>query len=520
MSRDARVALLVLTGLASPLAAQGPASRPDIRLVVHLAVDQFRPDYLERWADQLHGGLGRLLRGGVVYLHAEQDHAITETAPGHASMLSGRWPARTGIISNTRGVGDPTELLVGGGGSGASPHRFQGTTLYDWMRAADPDVRALSVSRKDRGAILPAGRSRIPVYWYARGRFTTSSYYADSLPAWLQMWNATDPVARLAGRDWEPLAGIDYPEADDRPFENGGRDVTFPHPIPAEHDRAAAALPGFPVMDSLTLDVAWHGVRALGLGQRGAGHPDLLMISLSTTDAVGHTWGPGSREIHDQVLRLDRYLGAFLDSLATIVPAGQMLVTLTADHGVTEYPEAGAGGRVSIDDVARGLSRWVADRHGIDADIEDEGGLLLADTDALQARGVDVARLADSIAGVVRSRPGVRRVFTPATLAVAADTEALRWRHQVGPSTGWLVAVAIDPHWVWGTGHGSTSHGTTNLSDRRVPVIVMSPGVPARRVDRVVGVVDIAPTIAALLGIAPTEPLDGSPLGEVVPVPR
>ena len=266
-----------------------------------------------------------------------------------------------------------------GGGSGASPHRFRGTTLYDWMRAADPDVPALSVSRKDRGAILPAGAARIPVYWYASGRFTTSRYYADSLPTWLQAWNARDPAAQLAGTSWTPLAGVRYPERDDRPFETGGRDVTFPHPIPADHDRAASALPGFPVMDSLTLDVAWAGTKALGLGQRGPGHPDLLMISLSTTDAVGHRWGPGSLEMHDQVLRLDRYLGAFFDSLATVVPPDEMIVTLTADHGVQEYPEAGTGSRISIDGDVRALERWAATRFAIDLDAEEEAGLLMAD---------------------------------------------------------------------------------------------------------------------------------------------
>lgn len=520
MFRTARAALATLLGLPSLLYAQRAATRPDVRLVVHLAVDQFRPDYLERWGDELHGGLGRLLRGGVVYLHAEQDHAVTETAPGHASMLSGRWPDRTGIVSNALGVSDPESPLVGGGGAGASPHRFVGTTLYDWMRAADPATRVLSVSRKDRGAILPIGRARVPVYWYASGRFTTSRWYADTLPAWLQDWNAADPAARLAGTQWVTLPGVDYPERDDRPFETGGRKVTFPHPIPADRDRAAAALTEFPVMDSLILDVAWHGVRALDLGRRGAGHPDLLAISLSTTDAVGHAWGPGSREMHDQVLRLDRYLGAFLDSLATIVPPDEMIVTLTADHGVQEYPEAGVGGRTSIGAEARALDRWARERYRVDLEVSVESGLLLADTDALRARGINIEHLADSIAARIRGRPGIREVFTPASLAASADAEAMRWRHQIGPETGWVVGVALQPQWEWASGNGSTSHGTTNLLDRRVPIIVMAPGVSPRRVDRVVGVVDIGPTVAALLGISPTEPLDGSPLGEVVPAPR
>ncbi len=523
MSR-ARVPALIVLALVPPgLGAQ--ASRPrqaPVRLVVHLAVDQFRPDYLERWGDDLPGGLGRLWRGGVVFLAGEQDHGVTETAPGHASMLSGRWPARTGIVSNDRGVGDPAAPLIGGGGDGASPHRFIGTTLYDWMRAADPGTRALSVSRKDRGAILPIGRAAVPVFWYARGRFTTSRWYGDSLPPWLQQWNDGNPAARLAGWSWEPTPGLRAPEADDRPWENGGRAVTFPHQVPTDPARAAAALTEFPVMDSLILDVAWRGVRAEGLGQRGTGHPDLLAISLSTTDAVGHAYGPGSLEIHDQVVRLDRYLGRFLDSLATVVPPGQMIVSLTADHGVQEYPEAktAPGGRTSIGAEATALRRWARDRWGIDVDTDVESGLLLADVDALRARGVNVARLADSMATRIRALAGVKAVYTPASLARLTGDEVRRWRHQVPASGQWLVAASLEPGWMWATSPNSTTHGSTNLLDRRVPIIVMAPGLAAQRSRRVVGVADLAPTLAALLGVTPTEPLDGTPLVEVVPRQR
>lgn len=277
-----------------------------IRLVVHIAIDQFRPDYLDRWRDHLHGGLGRILREGVVYLKGEQNHALTLTAPGHASMMSGRWPYSTGIFANSFGVEDDNYPLLGGASGGASPKRFQGTTLFDWMLAAHPQARALSVSRKDRGAILPVGRARESVFWYADGSFTTSRWYARTLPDWVTRWNATDPVGQLMGTSWTTLPGVDYPEVDDRPYEHGGKSVTFPHLVPNDRKQAASEIVYQPVMDSLTLDLAWHGIRAMNLG--GEGHPDFLAISLSTTDAVGHRYGPGSVEIHDQVLRLDRQL--------------------------------------------------------------------------------------------------------------------------------------------------------------------------------------------------------------------
>ena len=176
-------ALLLLAGLAI-----GPAPKP--RLVVVITVDQLRPDYLDRYRAQLDGGLAWLLRGGAYFADAYQDHAVTETAPGHATVLSGRWPAHTGIIGNVRGVLDSTARLIGVPGPGASPARFRGTALFDWLKAADPRARALSVSRKDRGAILPIGRARENVYWYQSGFFTTSRYYADSLPTWVAAFTA------------------------------------------------------------------------------------------------------------------------------------------------------------------------------------------------------------------------------------------------------------------------------------------------------------------------------------------
>ena len=154
--------MLSVAATLPPLSAQRApgesASRPS--LVVFLTIDQMIPDYFTRFGTQFTGGLRRLQAGGVLYTNGYQDHATTETAPGHASTMSGRFPAHTGIVRNNAGVNDNAHPLVGGGGAGASPFRFQGTTVTDWLVAADPRSRALSVSRKDRGAILPIGRSK------------------------------------------------------------------------------------------------------------------------------------------------------------------------------------------------------------------------------------------------------------------------------------------------------------------------------------------------------------------------
>lgn len=499
---------------APPMGAQRPSPTP-VRLVLHLSVDQLRPDYLDRWGPEFTGGLAWLLRESVFYPDAGQRHAVTLTAPGHATMLSGRYPRGHGILSNDRGVPDRLAPLLGGATStGASPARFRGTALYDWMRAADPEIRALSVSRKDRGAILPVGRAKVPVYWYANGIFTTSRWYADTLPTWLAAWNTQDVVSRFAGTAWTTLRDpATYPEPDDRPFEYGGNDRTFPHVLPDDWTMASGELEYRPAMDSLTLDVAWRGVKAHGIGRRD--RPDFLAVSLSVTDNIGHRWGPGSREQHDNLLRLDRNLGWFLDSLATIVPRDQWLVSLTSDHAITEYPEATGARRLAIAPEARALETWARDRWGVSLDAAFEAGLLFADVAQLRARGVDVDSLADAMASRIRAMPGVRAVYTPRSLPTAPGGDAELWRRLVAPGIGWVVAVSLEEGTIFSGSRTSTSHGTTNPEDMRVPLLIRVPGVAPRRIARPVDVVDLGPTLAHLLGIRPTEPLDGSPLREL-----
>ena len=310
-------------------AAEPQAAQPRPTLVVMLTIDQLRPDYLTLYEKQFTGGFARLLRGGAVFLNGFQDHANTETAPGHASVLSGRFPRSTGIVSNSAGVYDQQFPLVGARGDPASPFRFRGSTLTDWLRFANPSSRALSVSRKDRGAILPLGRAQQPAYWVARGtgRFTTSKYYADSLPTWVQAFNDRRIPHQWAGKSWDLLLDpSQYTEPDSVVTERGGQNYTFPYLFPSEPNQAAAYFEGVPFMDQFTLSFALEGLRQLRLGAGSS--TDLLAISLSTTDAVGHGYGPDSREIHDQIVRLDRYLGAFLDTLFTLRDSSRIVIAL------------------------------------------------------------------------------------------------------------------------------------------------------------------------------------------------
>src|SRR5262245_24940068 len=442
-----RVLIVLLLALASVVRAQSrPAPARSTDLVVLIAVDQLRADYLDRYQTQLTHGFARLRRTGVFFPNAIQDHALTETAPGHASMLSGRVPAHTRIWSNSGGVEDPSSPLLDGLAlenpntvRGASPRRFSGTTLVDWLRARDPGVQALGVSRKDRAAILPLGRSQSPAtqaVWFVDGKFTTSTYYADSLPDWVRASNAKFDLSRVAGQTWQlALPDSAYHEPDDAAWENGGKDRVFPHEPPAQPKGLASRLERIPWMDSITFDIALPGVRARGLGRRSNAHePDVLSVSLSTTDAIGHDFGPDSREVHDHLVRLDGWLGAFLDSLAAIVPLQRTMFVLTADHGISPMPERLAhegkrAGRINVVPLAKQLSSQLRTRWSTDFGIAFDNGLLTADVDALAARGVNADSIARSLAATVSKQVGVKRVYNRQSVAgLPTDQDAARWR--------------------------------------------------------------------------------------------
>lgn len=515
--------------LGAPAAADSTDN--DIDLVVMIVVDQMHSEYFTRFHDDLSGGLRRLYDHGAVFLHGMQDHAMTLTAPGHSTVLSGREPASTNIVSNSRGVPDPASPIIGAPrATGASPAKFRGTALFDWMLARDSNTVALSVSRKDRGAILPIGRARANVFWYAYNTtFSTSTWYRDTLPTWVASWNSRHGIMKLAGKSWTlALPEGRYAEPDTFAFENRGKDTHFPHLLSTDSARLAGGITDTPFMDSLTLDLALEGAHQLHLGTRGS--PDLLVVSLSATDAIGHAWGPDSREMHDQIVRLDRALGWFLDSLGTMVPSQHTVVALTADHGggsITDYTRdvkhEPAGNAV----MSKLLPSWrtevraLEQRWHTDFDVSDESGLIAANVAAMRSRGIDVDSIGTALARALSARPEVARVFTPATLAAGSDSDLVvhRWRRQLPPDFGWLVAVVLKPGYIWSSS-GMATHGTPSQQDATVPILFMGPGIAHHSYDRAIRTTSIGPTLARIVGAAPTEPVDGPVLAEVAGAAR
>jgi predicted AlkP superfamily pyrophosphatase or phosphodiesterase len=532
-SESARTtALLALSLVSCAPAGSAPGPRPAAprqpTLLVFLTVDQFTPVYFDRFGSQFTGGLARLLKDGAVFVDAHQDHGITETAPGHASTMSGRFPQHTGITRNLLGVNDDSAPLIGSDELGASPRRFRGTTVTDWLLARDPRTRALSVSMKDRGAILPIGRSKQQVYWYAtNGTFTTSSWYAASLPPWVRAFNARHLPQRYAGTAWNLLLDPSlYPEPDSVAVENGGRNFLFPHQFPADSARTASYVRLSPMMDEMTLAFALAGLTALDLGSGPA--IDVLAISLSATDVVGHLFGPDSREAHDQVLRLDRAFGAFLDSLFKTRPPESVVIAMTADHGAAAIPELAAQRfpspplRVKLGPAFGPALAAVKAAGGDSSAFDFESGAVFIDSTRLGRLGF--SRAMELFTDAARTIPGVWRVdrFADLQARVARDPDAdpiaRRWIHSFPPDMIPAIVVTLTPGSILDYSLPAT-HGSPHDYDTHVPMIFLGAPFKPGRYQGYVRTVDIGPTLAAALGAAPTEPVDGRALTQALRSP-
>ena len=508
------LALCILA--ASSAGAQAASQKPT--LVVMITIDGFREGNLDRFGPQLRGGLARLMNGGAWFTNAHHDHAITETAPGHATLLSGRFPRSTGIAANRAGVLDPASPLLGfSGGAGASPTRFQGTELFDWLYARNPKSRALSVSSKDRGAILPIGRSKQQVYWYAPpdGEFTTSKYYADSLPDWVKKFNARRIPDSYAGKSWTPLlADSAYKEPDSVSIEGGGRDFVFPHALPTDVGQVDAVLWATPFGDEFEVAFALEGVNALHLGE--GPQTDLLAVSLSATDLINHRLGPDSKEAHDQVLRTDRTIGMFLDSLFKLRDPSRVIVALSADHGFGTVPELAqnltpAPTRVTLQ-PAIVAARQRMQALGLDTlAFEADQQIIFIDRAAFQKAKVNP----DTVLHVFREEalkiPGVYRVDRFSDLVkgdTINDPITRRWTHQFPATAPIDLIVTLTKGSLW-AGPLVASHGTPYDYDSNVPVIFYGGPFKTGKYSDFVRTVDIAPTLAAAAGVTPTEKLDG-----------
>jgi len=515
---------LASSGVGAAACRAQPTPRPT--LIVMVSVDQMRADLLTRFAPAYTGGLRLLLDRGMRFDNATHDHAVTHTAAGHASLSTASFPMHSGIVANgwlekregkwvsVYAVEDRASPIIGFPElPGRSPANLKRTGLADWVLAADPEARVVSLSGKDRAAITMAGKSRGEVYWLnARlGRFITSEYYRGDYPGWVVRFNEDVMPRILADSVWESTVPLDQrrlARPDAASYEGDGVHTTFPH-LAAQEVAPGGGQAAFnawalrsPRADQAVLQLAEVAVRATSLGMRG--HTDYLALSLSSTDYVGHAFGPLSQEQLDNLVRLDRELGEFFAFLDGAVGRGRWIVGFSADHGVLTMPEYLAE---QGDTLARRVNSGVMRQQ-----------VLQAVQQATSAEG-DSATEARRVAEALRASGLVAAAYTHEALLAgeAPDTFAVLFRHSYYPGRGpgWLSRFGVEirfPEETLVAGATGTSHGSPYLYDRHVPFVVMGSGVEAGQRLEAVRSVDLAPTLASLAGIPVPDDVDGRPV--------
>ncbi|WP_230688078.1 alkaline phosphatase PafA [Hymenobacter jeongseonensis] len=563
-------AFAVAAVMAVPAFAQKAAKPlPRPKLVVGIVVDQMRYDYLYRyWSKLGSGGFKRLLGEGFSFESCNYNYVPTYTGPGHASIYTGATPSVNGIIGNnwferetgkgTYVTDDKTVQSVGGtGGAGQmSPRHMLSTTIGDELRlATNFQSKVIGVCIKDRGSILPAGHAANAAYWYdgANGAFITSTFYQTQLPAWVTKFNDAGHPAQYLSKPWEtllPLSAYTESTPDDEPWEitfKGEDKPVFPHNLPVLSATPTAAgaqilktadeekprptqnldlIRWTPFGNSLTADFALAAVQAEQLGQR-PGITDMLTVSFSSTDYIGHWFGPNSVEAEDTYLRLDRDLARLLTQLDKTVGKGQSLVFLTADHGAANavgflkehrLPGGGAGVAPMRDSVQRGLTRL----HGAGNWVLDFDNLqVYLNRPLLAKKGLELAKVQAEVATLLLALPGVAQTRT------AADLQSAHWSEGTGmlqengfyaPRSGDVLAVLL-PGWLEAYTYPvvkGTTHGASWSYDTHVPLLFWGWHVKHGESAAPVKVVDIAPTMARFLHIQEPSGASGVPLVEVL----
>jgi predicted AlkP superfamily pyrophosphatase or phosphodiesterase len=540
------------------LAPAAAASEPEVRLVLQITVDGLRGDLLDRYREGLSpDGFRSLLERGTVFTNAHHEHANTETIVGHTTLATGAHPSGHGMTGNVwydREAGElayniedpespilPTRDNAREGAQvdpaqkrsrtkGRSPRAILAATLGDTLAAFTAgQARVFGVGGKDRSAVSMAGHVG-RAYWFSTdtGDFVTARYYHDTYPDWVVEWNARRQSEAHAGQSWTLLndqATYLLGAQDDRPYEVDlkGYGRTFPHPFgPADHPLFATRLLVSPVGDRLTADFAKALVRAEGLGRDAI--PDYLSVSFSGVDAVNHFFGPSSLENEDVVLQLDRTLADFLRFVDGEVGLDHTLVVLSADHGMADMPEymtelGFAAGRLSPDGIVSIANAAGRDRFGIDEVVRFFfRPWLYLDEEGIAAAGSDLQEVERAVARALASAEGVALAVPRSGVTPLEDTEALaRVRRNFHPDRSGDVYVAQAPYWfLFDEGPVAVMHGSPWRYDTHVPVIFAGPGIPARRIHRRVSTVDVAPTLAALLGMSPPSSADGSALEDVL----
>ncbi len=531
--------------------------RSGIKLILQITVDGLRADLLNRYqAGFGEAGFNRLLVQGTNYTNAHYLHANTETIVGHATLATGTFPAQHGMIGNVwldREAGelayniedpdapilpsrkddiegeqvDPAQNLART--KGRSPLSILVPTLGDGLAAYyGGSSQVFAVSGKDRGAVAMAGQTG-KAFWFStdNGDFITSRFYYDEYPDWVNVWNAQRFAEKYAGTEWELSSEVSsylLAGQDDRPYEADlkGYGRTFPHKFgEAGNKLLYTQLVASPIGDRLLSDFARELIINEHLGQGTA--PDYLSISFSGVDAVNHFFGPSSLENEDIVRQLDRTLADLFDFVDTTVGLKNTLIVLSADHGIADMPEYmtdlgyAAGRLVPEEIVAR--ANQAGQQLGIDEVVQFFfRPYVYLNEKKIAAANQDYAHVEQAIATALTDFDGINLAVSTKSLDKQMGNPLRKQvrRNQHVTRSGDIYIIQ-EPYWfLFDEGQIPNMHGSPWRYDTHVPIIFAGPGIDAQTIHRPVHPVDVAPTIAALLGMTKPASAQGLPLGEVL----
>ncbi|HYL36415.1 MAG TPA: alkaline phosphatase family protein [Bryobacteraceae bacterium] len=503
-------------------AEQAPPVKPP-KLVVAIVVDQFRYDYLIRFRKDYTSGLDRLLRQGAVFADAHYLQAATVTAVGHSTFLSGATPSVSGIIANewyerehsrtVTSVLDPQSQMVGGapGSPGSSPRRLLVSTVGDELKIHGIPSRIIGVSIKDRSAILPAGHMADGAYWYDSDskHWVTSTYYRAELPDWVRKLNSENGYRRYLGAQWFPF---DAPDGSGKPFCSM---------VAGGETRYCGSLEATPWGNEMIEEFAERAIDGEGLGSHDG--IDILAVSFSSNDYVGHAVGPDDPAVRDISIRTDRLLGKFFDFLDARVGKNNLLVLFTADHGVAPVPEVNQarhmpGGRLSAVRIQQKITEALAKRFGPGQWLlPSPAGMPYLNQELIQTRRLDAAQVERVAADAAQSEPHIARVYTRheilGGLVQRDDIGRAVSLGFYGPRSGDLI-ILQEPYYIFdATG---TSHGTPYGYDNHIPIIFLGPQVKAGTYSEKIAANDVAPTLAAILSVEEPSGASGRILTEIL----
>ncbi len=518
---------VALLGLIPAAFASAYNARP--KLVVVIVIDQFRGDYLERYRDQFgDGGFRAFLDRGAYFTDCNYDYANTRTAPGHATLFTGSYTSGHGIVSNewwdpqkrkrVTSVEDGTTQLVGHTGIGASPHNLMSDTLGDELKlATGGKSRVFAISLKDRAAILPAGFSGDAAYWIdpKSGDWITSTYYRSDLPEWVRNLNGNHRAEKYLNREWKDIDGTVLGSTAPR----NGKDGT-----PAGFYQVVGSTP---FANDYQLEFAKELILYEKLGAGPA--TDLLVISLSANDILGHQVGPDSPQMRSMALELDRSLAEFFGFLGHQIGMANVWMALSADHGVAPVPEFAKTLRLpaaNLDATALRdqINSLLAKKYAKKGDYVLELDYPLAWLSEGAFAGLSSGHResdAEADEGEAMKQVGLAGYFTKSQLArgeTPATEIGRRYNHSYSPEGGWYVMGVPAPFNV-GTTKG-TDHATPFSYDTHVPLafygLAFQPGTYRTHAEPV----DLAVTLASLLGINAPAQATGRVLTEALQPPH